>query len=95
MAEKEKIKKERRPQAAKRNLQSHKRRLHNRIEKSRIKTAIRQFEENRAKKDEAAVKADLNTLYSLLDKSVKKGVFKQNKASRTKSRLAARICAAV
>lgn len=85
--------KERRPQALKRDLQSKKRRTQNRAEKSRIKTAIRQLDELKAKGDVEKVKESLNEVYSLLDKSVKKGVFKQNKASRTKSRLAARVLA--
>lgn len=94
MAEEKKEKaKVRRPQAQKRVLQSEKRRLQNRAEKSRVRTAIRSFEENRLKKDEASVNESLNEIYSLLDKSVKKGVFKQNKADRTKSRLAARALA--
>jgi small subunit ribosomal protein S20 len=94
MAE-EKKGKERRPKALKRDLQSEKRRLQNRGEKSRIKSAVRAFDESRLKKDESSTAALLNTVYSLLDKSVKKGVFKQNKADRTKSRLAARALAAV
>jgi small subunit ribosomal protein S20 len=94
MAE-EKKPKSRRPQAQKRDLQSEKRRLQNRAEKSRVKTAIRALDDSRLKKDEALITSCLNNVYSLLDKSVKKGVFKQNKADRTKSRIAARALATV
>jgi small subunit ribosomal protein S20 len=80
----------RRPKALKRDLQNKKRRLQNRSEKSRIKTAMREFDELKAKGDEAKIKESLQLLYSLLDKSVKKGVYTLNKASRTKSRLTAR-----
>lgn len=93
MAKKEETKKTRRPTAQKRDMQSEKRRLNNRMYKSNVRTAIRQFQETLSKGDEAATKESLNSVYSLLDKCVKKGVFKLNKASRTKSRLTARMFA--
>jgi len=43
-----------------------------------------------AKKDEAQIKDTLSAVYGMMDRGVKKGIFKQNKASRTKSRLAAK-----
>lgn len=93
MAKKEENKKVKRPSALKRDLQSEKRRLNNRMYKANVRTAIRQYQETLSKGDEAAVKESLNHVYSLLDKCVKKGVFKLNKASRTKSRLTARMFA--
>lgn len=91
MAKEEEVKKkERRPTALKRDMQSEKRRLRNRSYKSRIKTAVRHFDETLAKGDESSTKGALNQVYSLLDKCVQKGVIKLNKASRTKSRLTVR-----
>ena len=89
MAEKQEVKKVKRPTALKRDDQNIRRREENKAYKSRVRTAIRSFHE-KLEKGESAVDA-LNEAYSLLDKSVKTGVIKVNKASRTKSRLAARI----
>lgn len=94
MAKEEKVKKkEKRPTAIKRDLQSERRRQSNRIYKSRIRTAIRSFEDVIPKGDQAITTEKLNEAYSILDKCVQKGVIKLNKASRTKSRLAARAVA--
>lgn len=90
---KQEAKKVKRPTALKRDLQSKKRRLNNKIYKSRVRTAIRAFQETLTKGDQADTTTKLNEVYSILDKCVKKGVFKLNKASRTKSRLAARAVA--
>lgn len=86
MAEEKKDKKVKRPTAQKRDLQSEKRRLQNRAFKSRIKTAIRSFEEVAAAKNEQEAKAQLDSVYSLIDKAVKSGIYKLNKASRLKSK---------
>lgn len=83
-------KKEKRPSALKRDLQSEKRRLINRDFKSQVRTAIRAFEEDLPKKDASANKKHLSEIYSLMDKGVKKGIYKANKANRSKARLAAR-----
>ncbi len=88
---KQETKKVKRPSALKRDLQSEKRRLNNRIYRSRVRTAIRSFQESLEKNDSTVVQEKLNLAYSILDKCVQKGVFKRNKAGRTKSRLAARI----
>ncbi len=91
-AEKEKKKtKERRPQALKRDIQSKKNRLRNREEKAEVRTAIRLLENVVPKGDKTEIQKHLNEIYSLMDKGVKKGVFKQNKANRTKARLAALV----
>jgi small subunit ribosomal protein S20 len=93
MAEKEKKAegKVKRPSALKRNLQSEKKRLANRSHRASVLTSIRALESSLSKKDEpAVVKAKLDEIYSLMDKGVKRGVFKPQKAARTKSRLAAR-----
>lgn len=93
--EAKKEKKVKRPTAIKRDLQSKKRRLDNKIYKSRVRTAIRSFQESVDKGDQTKVTEQLNEVYSILDKCAKKGVFKLNKVSRTKSRLAARAVAKV
>lgn len=85
--------KERRPTPLKRDMQNEKRRLRNKSFKSSVRSAIRQFDESVQKGDAAAIKADLNAVYSLMDKGVKRNVYKLNKASRTKARLAARAAA--
>lgn len=90
---KQEEKKTKRPTALKRDLQNKKRRMNNRVYKSRVRTAIRSFQETLAKGDQAATAEKLNEVYSILDKCAKKGVFKVNKVSRTKSRLAARAVA--
>ncbi len=94
MAEKGKKKeaKVKRPSALKNDIKNEKRRLRNRSHKSQVLTAIRGLTAALSKNDEKEVTQDkLNRIYSLMDKGVKKGVFKENKASRTKSRLAAKL----
>ena len=87
---KQEAKKTKRPTAQKRDLQHEKRRISNKIYKSRVRTAIRAVRDAAEKGDQTAVTHKLNEAYSILDKCAKKGVFKINKVSRTKSRLAAR-----
>jgi small subunit ribosomal protein S20 len=95
MAEKETEKKAKvkRPTPIKRDLQNEKRRLRNRAFKASVRTTIRRFDETLSKGDAEASKQVLNDAYSIMDKGVKLGVFKQNKANRTKARLAARAAA--
>ncbi|HEY2810114.1 MAG TPA: 30S ribosomal protein S20 [Rhabdochlamydiaceae bacterium] len=80
-------KKERRPQAKKRNLQSLKCKMHNRSFKARVATSIRSLKESVSKKESATAKQNLDEVVSLMDKGVKKGIFKQNKANRVKSQM--------
>lgn len=89
--DKKAVKKEKRPTAQKRDIQNEKRRLRNRAFKSTVRTAIRSFEEALVKGDADETRLNLNSVYSLMDKGVKRGAFKLNKASRTKARLAARV----
>ena len=93
--EPEKKAKARRPTPLKRDMQNEKRRLQNKSFKSSVRTAMRKFDESLPSGDAAAIKENLNAVYSLMDKGVKLHVFKQNKASRTKARLAARSVAKV
>ncbi len=92
-ADKKEAKKVKRPTAQKRDLQNEKRRLNNRMYKSQVRTAIRTLNDSLVSGDSAEIGVKLNHTYSLLDKCVQKGIFKRNKASRTKSRLAARALA--
>lgn len=85
--ENEKKVKQRRPTALKRDLQSQRKNLANRGFKAKVNTAVRSFHETVSQKDTAAAKTKLNDVYSLMDKGVKKGIFKLNKAKRVKSRL--------
>lgn len=87
----EKKAKPKRPSAKKRDIQNEKRRLRNRAFKSQVKTMVRAFEKDLTEKKEDDAKARLNTLYSLLDKGVKRGIYKLNKASRLKGKFSGRI----
>lgn len=91
--EAEKTTKARRPTPLKRDMQSEKRRLRNRSFKASVRTAIRRFDETLPQGDAGKIQEQLNAVYSIMDKGVKVGVFKLNKASRTKARLAARAVA--
>jgi small subunit ribosomal protein S20 len=87
MATKQEVKKTKQPTALKRDLQNEKKRLNNRTYKSRARTAIRALEEAKVKGEAEETTKKLNEVYSILDKCAKKGIFKLNKVSRTKSRL--------
>lgn len=83
--------KTRQPSAKKRDLQNEKSRLRNRSYRASVLTSVRSLEASISKKEAPeTLKEKLNALYSLMDKGVKKGVFKPQKAARTKSRLTAR-----
>lgn len=84
------VKKVKRPTPLKRDEQSLKRCLRNKVIKSRVSTAIRAYDESIKAGNAEDSKDKLNLAYSLLDKASQKGVFKQNKSDRTKARLAAR-----
>lgn len=80
------------PSALKRDLQAEKRRVRNKSYRASVLTSIRSLESSLSQKEAPeAVKTKLNSIYSLMDKGVKNGVFKPQKAARTKSRLAARL----
>lgn len=80
-----------RPQAKKRDLQSAKRATRNRAFKSAIRKKIRTLKESLEKKDKLQMTTHLNEVYSLLDRGVKKGIYKKNAAARSKSRLASQV----
>lgn|SRR3989344_5674605 len=86
--------KTKRSSALKRALQNEKSRLRNRSHRSSLQTAIRHFHNSLVQKESAEViQSKLNAVYSLMDKGVKKGVYKVQKAARTKSRLSQRLSA--
>jgi len=82
MAEEKKEKKQKRPSAQKRELQHSRRSLRNRAFRSKTHTALRSLSDS---------SDNLSMVYSLLDKGVKKGVVKKNKADRLKSRLSKKM----
>lgn len=89
MAEEKKEKKVKRPSALKRDLQNERRRLSNRSFRSSVSTAVRSLRDAVAEKEASAlIEQQLKKIYSLVDKGVKKGIFKPRKGARTKSRLA-------
>ncbi len=62
------------------NKQSIKKNEINKSYKSKVKTAIKKAEKTKEE-------ADKNYAVSLIDKSVSKGIYKKNKASRLKSKI--------
>ena len=87
MAE-EKKKKQRKPTAVKRNLQSEKRNQKNKEFKSSAKTAIKDYKKAIEDKEaKEVISKKLNLVNSLMDKAVKKKIYKKNKVNRVKSQL--------
>ena len=75
------------PSALKRYRQSEKRRLINSKNGSKLKTQLKRLRTVIAAKKIADAKGLLPATFSLIDKSVQKGVIKKNTAARYKSRL--------
>ncbi|MGM0453910.1 MAG: 30S ribosomal protein S20 [Thermodesulfobacteriota bacterium] len=75
--------------AIKRNQQNAKRRMHNRVVKKQVKTAVRNFEA--ARKSGGETTDELKAAQSMLDKAAKKGAVHKRRASRKISRLARRV----
>jgi small subunit ribosomal protein S20 len=88
MAEKDPKEKKKCPTAKKRMNQNQKRQLRNRSFKSRVRTAIRTFENALSSGEKERMQIALNVVYSLMDKGVKAKTYKKNKAARVKSHLA-------
>ena len=78
-----------RPTAIKRDLQNERNRLLNKAFRSKVSTAIKNFNSS----ENTQAKEKLGEIYSLMDKGVKKGIFKQNKANRLKSRMTLKMVA--
>jgi small subunit ribosomal protein S20 len=88
---KEKVEIQRRPQALKRDIQNAKRQQHNRAFRSKANTAIRALRTAVSSGQKEAAKLHLNQVYSIMDKGVKTGIVKKNKAARVKARLTAKV----
>lgn len=79
--------------AKKRNLQNEKRRQINKSFKSKVRSSMRSMEEGLKNRDKVATEKAASEIYSLMDKGVKRKLFKKNKADRTKARTTARLLA--
>jgi small subunit ribosomal protein S20 len=79
--------------ALKRTRQTAKRTVRNRINRSRIRTALRHFRDALAKGDKPAAQQMFRETVSAIDKAIQKGVLHANAAARYKSRLGARLSA--
>lgn len=88
MAEKNTKAKPKLSTASKRMLQNEKKKFNNRVFKSRVKTALKTFKSHLADKNPEATQQNLASVYSLMDKAVKRGIFKKNTAGRIKSKCA-------
>jgi len=75
----------------KRLIQSEKRRCQNKAARSCIKTRIRAFKTSIEQADAEKGGELLKEVHSLLDKASKKGLFKQNKSARLKSKLSSQL----
>lgn len=76
--------------ALKRNRQSQKRRLLNQMNRRKLKTQIRKLKAAVTTGNAEEARQLLPATYSLIDKSVQKGVIKKNAASRYKARISRR-----
>jgi small subunit ribosomal protein S20 len=77
--------------AEKAHRQNVKRRLHNREQRSRLRTALKAIRSALQDKDLDAAKARLNETFSLVDKMANKGIIHKNTAGRYKSRLVRKV----
>ena len=73
--------------AEKRERQNVKRRMHNRMIKSSVRTQIKKFDAAVQAKDKDAANTAMDLSFKLLDSAASKGVLHKNTASRKKSRL--------
>lgn len=80
--------------AIKRNLQSQKRRLRNRVVKTRIKSVVKKIHAAGQAGTAASMTEDLKIAQSVIDKAAKKGVLHKRTASRKISRLTRRAAQA-
>ena len=73
--------------AEKAHRQSVKRRLHNRQQRSQLRTGLKAIRAALQENDVEAAKARLNDTISLVDKMANKGIIHRNTAGRYKSRI--------
>ena len=79
--------------ALKAHRQSLKNRAHNRLFRSRLRTALKNIRTAIDGNDLGAAKTALKQTISLIDKMASKGIIHKNAASRYKSRLSTRLAA--
>jgi len=79
------------PSALKRYRQSQRRRLINQMNRHRLKTQIKRLRAALASGKPEDAKTLLPETFSIIDRSVQKGVIKKNTARRYKARLAKRV----
>jgi small subunit ribosomal protein S20 len=79
------------PSAIKRYRQSQRRRLINQMNRHKLKTQIKRMRAALASGKTDDAKTLLPETFSMIDRSVQKGVIKKNTARRYKSRLAKRV----
>jgi len=77
--------------AAKRHRKSEKRRVHNRIIRSRVRTSVRRVLEAVDAKDRDKAETAYQEFTSLIDSAARKGVYHTNTAARKKSRMAKKV----
>ncbi|WP_201456484.1 30S ribosomal protein S20 [Chlamydia sp. 17-3921] len=77
---------QRQPSAQKRRKTAEKRNLINQSFKSKVKTVLKKFEAALKTEDQNEISQNLSSVYSVVDKAAKRGIFKDNKAARIKSR---------
>ncbi len=91
--DKEEKKKIKRPTAEKRDIRNLKKSMASRVFKSQIRTSLRAFDQALKDQEKDQIQQKLNGVYSFIDKGVKRGLFKQNKANRIKAAAAAKVAA--
>ena len=70
-----------------------KKNLRNRMITSRVKTALKSFDQALASDDQAAINAAYGTAVSIVDKAAAMGVIHKNAANRKKAQLAVKLAA--
>lgn len=77
--------------AEKAHRQSVKRRVHNRAQRGKLRTALKAIRSALDSNDIEGARARLSETFSLVDKMANKGIIHKNTAGRYKSRLASRV----
>ena len=93
MANNEEKKKKKCPTPKKREIQNKKRNLINRTFKSEARTTLNHFEAALKAQDKEAIASSCSSVYSMMDKGVKRKLFSTHKASRIKAKAAAKVAA--
>ncbi|MCH9610998.1 MAG: hypothetical protein S4CHLAM81_03100 [Chlamydiales bacterium] len=87
----EEKKKTKRPTALKRDIRNEKRRMINKSFKSKVRTTLNNFDAALKSGEKEGIETNLSDLYSVVDKCVKRGIYKQNKADRMKQRAVKKV----